>query len=94
MSAATQAMQYQLVQIIKQLKDAGLDDITTEDVTLTHSQRGKLVVHFYTEEQWLANPSNKATTAQVVMNKAYKGCKLPDYAVVYSKVNYFVKVVK
>jgi len=94
MSYSAQAMQYQLMQIIKQLKAAGIDDITTEDVSLKHSVRGKLVVRFNTEEQWLDNPENKASAAQKVMKQAYKGCKLPDCVVEYEKVKYLVKVIK
>ncbi len=94
MVEAEKAMQYQLMQIIKQLKSAGIDDITTEDVSLTHSVKGKLVVRFYTEDQWIDNPEFKATAAQKVMKQAYKGCKLPDFVVEYAKVKYLVKVIK
>jgi len=88
------AMEYQLKQIIKNLKDHGIEDITTEDVVVTSSKGQKLKVRFYTEEKWLSDPTLKATTAQIVMNQAFKGCKIPDHALVYGGVAYLVKVIK
>lgn len=89
-----QMMQYQLQQIIKNLKNNGIEDVTTEDVTATSSNGKKLKVRFYTEEQWLAKPEFKATTAQIIMNQAFKGCKIPDTVVVYGGDAYLVKVIK
>lgn len=94
MSYEKQIMQHYLVQIIKNLKKAGIEDFTTEDVTVAHPERGKLVVRFYTEEKWLADPALRATTAQMVMKQTFKGCKIPDHVVTFETVKYLVKVVK
>lgn len=93
MNLRSEALRYQLTQIIKNLKNSGIEDITTENVTATHSQKGKLVVRFYTEEQWLSNPDFKANAAQIVMGKSFKGCKVPDSVVTYSDTTYLVKVI-
>lgn len=90
---------YYFTQVIKNLRANGIKDITKEDCTLTRTENGKsikIVFRFFTEEGWLSEPKFKATTAQIVMNKAYKGCILPDYQVSYgSGVNkevYFIKM--
>lgn len=83
-----------LVQIIRNLKHAGIEDITTEVVGL-HNGNRHMKFRFYTEAQWLANPANRANEAVRLFGKTYKGeYKLPDHIVAYDKVTYFVVEVK
>jgi len=82
-----------LVQIVRNLKQAGIEDITTEVVGL-HNGNKHMKFRFYTEEQWLANPANIVNTATRLFGKTYKGkYKMPDHLVTYEKVQYFVVIV-
>lgn len=90
----TQLFENGLVQIIQNLKRAGIEDITTEVVGL-HSGNKHMKFRFHTEAQWLANPANKVNEAVRLFGKTYKGeYKMPDYIVTYEKVQYFVVEVK
>lgn len=82
-----------LIQVIQNLKNFGIDDITKEVVGL---QRGsnKRRFQFYTEDQWKANPANKANEATILFGKHYEGFKYPDYVVKHEGVTYFVVNVK
>lgn len=83
-----------LIQIIRNLKKAGIEDITTEVVGL-HSGKKHLKFRFHTEAQWLANPANKVNEAVRLFGKTYKDeYKMPDYIVSYEQVEYFVVEVK
>ena len=88
------ALSYSLKQVISNLKKSWIEDITTEDVKYVKEyESGKkevVKIRFYTEEQWLNDSNNKATTAQIVLNKHYKGCKLPFTIVQYDNTTYFV----
>ena len=82
-----------LVQIIRNLKNSGIEDITTEVVGLRNGNKS-MKFRFYTEAQWLANPANKANEATKLFGKTYKNeYKMPDHLVSYDKVQYFVAVV-
>ena len=81
-----------LVQIIRNLKDSGIEDITTEVVGLRNGNQS-MNFRFYTEEQWLANPDNKANEAMQLFGKTYKGCHYPDHIVSYDQYKYFVVIV-
>lgn len=85
-------LRYDMVQIIKNLKKNGIEDITTEDVVLIRGE-DKLKLRFFTEEVWMSD-SNRATTAQQVMGQSYKGYKLPFTIVEYDEVKYLVKKIK
>lgn len=83
-----------LVQVIRNLKKAGIEDITTEEVGL-HNGNKQMRFRFYTEAQWLANPANRANEAVKLFGKTYKGeYKMPDHLVSYEQVQYFVVEVK
>lgn len=82
-------LRYDMIQIIKNLKKNGIEDITTEDVVLTRGDN-KLKLRFFTEDSWMAE-TNRATTAQQVMGQSYKGYKLPLTIVEYEEVKYLVK---
>lgn len=85
-------LRYDMIQIIKNLKKNGIEDITTEDVVLTRGQ-DKLKIRFLAEEGWMSE-DNRATTAQQVMGQSYKGYKLPLTIVEYEEVKYLVKKIK
>lgn len=83
-----------LVQVISNLKKAGIEDITTEVVGL-HNGNKHMRLRFYTEQQWLANPANKANEATRLFGKTFKDVwKMPDHLVSYEEVQYFVVEVK
>lgn len=83
-----------LVQIIRNLKKSGIEDITTEVVSL-HNGNKRMRFRFYTEDQWVANPENKANEAVSLFGKTYKGkYKMPNHLVSYEQVQYFVVEVK
>ncbi len=83
-----------LVQVIQNLKRAGIEDITTEVVGLRNGNK-HMRFRFYTEDQWLADPANKANEAVKLFGKTYKGVyKMPDHLVSYEQVQYFVVEVK
>lgn len=83
-----------LVQVVRNLKKAGIEDITTEIVGL-HNGNKHIRFRFYTEEQWLGNPANKANEATKLFGKTYKKeWKMPDTIVHYDQEKYFVVVVK
>lgn len=89
-----QIFQQGLVQIIRNLKNAGIEDITTEIVGL-HNGNKRMKFRFYTEDQWVSNPANRANEAVKLFGKTYKGeFKMPDHIVAYDKVKYFVVEVK
>lgn len=80
---------YYLVQIIKNLKKSGIEDITTENVIYRKGTQ-QIRVRFFTEDQWFTE-DNKATTAQLLMKKHYKGYKVPFTVVEFDNVKYYVK---
>lgn len=89
-----QIFQQGLVQIIRNLKNAGIEDITTEIVGL-HNGNRRMKFRFYTEDQWVSNPANRANEAVKLFGKTYKGeFKMPDHIVAYDQVKYFVVEVK
>ncbi|AMM43425.1 hypothetical protein JR318_gp156 [Escherichia phage vB_vPM_PD06] len=92
MLTAEDIFKHGLRQVIKSLKNAGIEDITQEIVGL--EKEGKRTeFKFYTEEQWLSNPQNKANEAVSLFGKSYKGFKYPDHIVEYDGVKYFVVVI-
>ena len=83
-----------LVQVVRNLKKAGIEDITTEVVGL-HNGNTHRYFRFYTEEQWVANPENRANEAVKLFGKTYKDTyKMPDHLIKYGQVQYFVVEVK
>lgn len=88
-------MVYYLKQIITNLKNNGIKDITTEICTFINNKNGqKLKVKFFTKSQWESIPSNKANAAQKIMKVDVDGFKSPDYTVTHDEVTYYVKVIK
>lgn len=81
-----------LVQVIRNLKNYGIDDITTEVVKLENNGK-QMKFRFFTEQQWTTNPENKANEATVLFGKTYKGFVYPDHIIKYEDQTYFVKIV-
>lgn len=82
-----------LVQVVRNLKKSGIEDITTEVVGL-HNGNKHMRFRFYTEAQWFANPANKANEATKLFGKTYKGeYKMPDHVVKYDQETYLVVIV-
>ena len=82
-------VRFYLVQIIKNLKKSGIEDITTENVVYRKGEQ-QIRVRFFTEEQWKSD-SNKATKAQMVMGKHLEGYKVPFTIVEFENTKYYVK---
>ena len=80
---------YYLVQIIKNLKKSGIEDITTENVIYRKGEQ-QIRVRFFTEDQWKSE-GNKATKAQVIMGKHFEGYKVPFSIVEFENTKYYVK---
>lgn len=82
-----------LVQVVRNLKKAGFEDITTEDVTLKNGNK-VCKFRFFTEEQWISNPANLANKATQLFGKTHLGkYKMPDHIVKYQDETYFVTII-
>ena len=90
---ASDVLQYNLTQVLANLKRNGIHDFTKEDVgyikEYSSGKKEVLKFHFYTKDQWMVD-KNKATTAQIIMGKHVEGYKTPLTKVRFEEVEYFV----